>query len=47
MIATSANENPQPLLELQQVTKVYGSGEAAMPALRGVSFRIDQANLWP
>ncbi len=41
MIATSANENPQPLLELQQVTKVYGSGEAAMPALRGVSFRIE------
>lgn len=41
MIATSANENPQPLLELQQVTKVYGSGEAAMPALRGVSLRIE------
>ncbi len=41
MIATSANENPQPLLELQQVTKVYGTGEAAMPALRGVSLRIE------
>ena len=41
MIATSANENPQPLLELQQVTKVYGTGEATMPALRGVSFRIE------
>jgi putative ABC transport system ATP-binding protein len=41
MIATSTNENPQPLLELQQVTKVYGTGEAAMSALRGVSFRIE------
>lgn len=41
MIATSANENPQPLLELQQVTKIYGTGEAAMPALRGVSLRIE------
>ena len=30
----------KPLLELQQVTKVYGSGDAAMHALRGVSLRI-------
>jgi putative ABC transport system ATP-binding protein len=28
------------LLELQGVTKVYGTGQAAMPALRGVDLRI-------
>ncbi|MBU1419127.1 MAG: ABC transporter ATP-binding protein [Proteobacteria bacterium] len=31
-----------PLVELQGVTKVYGSGTAAMRALRGVSLRIDE-----
>jgi len=30
----------QPLMELQGVTKVYGSGQAAMHALRGVDIRI-------
>lgn len=30
------------LLALQQVSKVYGSGEAAMHALRGVSLRVEQ-----
>jgi len=30
----------QPLIELQGVTKVYGSGQAAMHALRGVDIRI-------
>jgi putative ABC transport system ATP-binding protein len=32
--------DPAPLLELQGVTKVYGSGQAAMQALRGVDLRI-------
>jgi putative ABC transport system ATP-binding protein len=32
--------NTNPLLELQQVTKVYGTGDAAMQALRGISLRI-------
>lgn len=32
----------KPLLELQQASKVYGSGDAAMHALRGVSLRIDR-----
>ncbi|MCL7423094.1 MAG: ABC transporter ATP-binding protein [Methylobacter sp.] len=36
------SENGQPLLELQQVTKVYGTGIAAMQALAGVSLRIDK-----
>ncbi len=32
----------QPLLELQQVTKVYGMGDAEMQALRGINLRITQ-----
>jgi putative ABC transport system ATP-binding protein len=31
----------RPLIELQGVTKVYGRGEAAMQALRGVDLRIE------
>lgn len=31
----------QPLIVLQGVTKVYGQGQAAMQALRGVDLRID------
>ena len=31
-----------PLVELRGVTKVYGSGTAAMQALRGVGLRIDE-----
>lgn len=34
--------NTQPLLNLRQVTKTYGSGDAAMHALRGISLRIDK-----
>jgi putative ABC transport system ATP-binding protein len=37
---TSASPAP-PLIELRGVTKVYGEGAAAMPALRGVDLRID------
>lgn len=32
----------RPLIELQGVTKVYGAGQAAMHALRGVDLRIDE-----
>ena len=41
MSGVNSNDNPQPLLELQEVSKVYGMGTAAMHALRGVSLRID------
>jgi len=38
-----AGENTQtPLIELQGVTKVYGTGGAAMQALRGADLRIEQ-----
>ena len=33
--------NNQPLIELRDVTKVYGTGQAAMHALRGIDLRID------
>lgn len=32
----------QPLIELQGVTKVYGTGQAAMQALRGIDLRIEE-----
>lgn len=41
MIAFSQTDN-QPLIELQGVTKVYGTGQAAMHALRGVDIRIHE-----
>lgn len=37
-----ARTEGKPLVELQGVTKVYGSGTAAMQALRGVDLRIDE-----
>jgi putative ABC transport system ATP-binding protein len=40
MTAQAATER-HPLVELQGVTKVYGSGTAAMQALRGIDLRID------
>ena len=36
------SEQTVPLIEMREVTKVYGSGAAAMHALRGVALRI-----WP
>ena len=41
MIA-STQADTTPLIELQGVTKVYGTGQAAMQALRGVDLRIDK-----
>ncbi|HSW01727.1 MAG TPA: ABC transporter ATP-binding protein [Sedimentisphaerales bacterium] len=43
MIA-SAQENLAPLIELQSVTKVYGTGQAAMQALAGIDLRIDEGD---
>ena len=33
-------DKPQPVIQLQQVTKVYGKGMAAVHALRGINMRI-------
>jgi putative ABC transport system ATP-binding protein len=41
MTALNHTDN-QPLIELQGVTKVYGTGQAAMHALRGIDLRIDE-----
>ncbi|NWG02906.1 MAG: ABC transporter ATP-binding protein [Syntrophaceae bacterium] len=41
MIAFSQTEN-HPFIELKGVTKVYGTGQAAMHALRGIDLRIDE-----
>src|SRR5690606_8281188 len=40
-MSASAPTAAVPLIELRGVTKVYGSGTAAMHALRGVDLRID------
>ena len=37
-------ENGPPLIELREVTKVYGEGQAAFQALRGVDVRIEQGD---
>jgi len=34
--------SPHPLIEFRGVTKVYGSGDAAVAALRGVDFTVDR-----
>jgi len=41
MIVSNHTGN-QPLIELQGVTKVYGTGQAAMHALRGIDLSIDE-----
>lgn len=41
MMAFNQNES-DPLIELKGVTKVYGAGQAAMHALRGIDLRIDE-----
>lgn len=41
---TTASANHPPLIELQAVTKVYGEGQAAFQALRGVDLRIEQGD---
>jgi len=45
MNTTASNQTGnQPLIELDGVTKVYGSGGAAMQALRGVDLRIEKGD---
>ncbi len=39
---TSHRTDSQPLIELEGVTKIYGAGQAAMHALRGINLRIDK-----
>jgi putative ABC transport system ATP-binding protein len=39
---TSKKTEDQPLIELESITKVYGTGSAAMKALGGIDLRIDQ-----
>ena len=41
MVPSGRTDN-QPLIELQGVTKVYGTGQAAMHALRGIDLSIDK-----
>lgn len=43
MISFSQMDN-QPLIELQGVTKVYGTGQAAMHALRGIDLHIEEGD---
>ena len=43
MIA-STQESRAPLIELRGVTKVYGTGQAAMQALAGIDLRIEEGD---
>jgi putative ABC transport system ATP-binding protein len=43
MTAFSQMDNPS-LIELQGVTKVYGTGQAAMHALRGIDLHIEESD---
>jgi putative ABC transport system ATP-binding protein len=43
MIALSQTDN-QSVIELQGVTKVYGTGQATMHALRGIDLRINEGD---
>jgi putative ABC transport system ATP-binding protein len=43
-MSVSTQTDNQPLIELQGVTKVYGAGQAAMHALRGIDLRIDEGD---
>jgi putative ABC transport system ATP-binding protein len=44
MNAAASTQNGAPLIELRGVTKVYGTGTAAMQALGGVDLRIDRGD---
>jgi ABC-type antimicrobial peptide transport system, ATPase component len=41
-MATFPQTETHPLIELQGVTKVYGTGQAAMVALRGIGLQIEE-----
>ena len=38
----SEHESNTPLIELQDVSKAYGAGRAAMHALRGIDLRVNE-----
>jgi len=40
----TTNGNHQPLIELKDVSKVYGTGQAEMQALRGVALHIERGD---
>jgi putative ABC transport system ATP-binding protein len=40
-VTTRVDDASAPLIELRQVTKTYGTGEATMQALRGIDLHID------
>ena len=40
--AITATRDPQPVIRMTGVTKIYGRGRAAMRALRGIDFSIQQ-----
>jgi putative ABC transport system ATP-binding protein len=42
--STVIRADRQPLIELQGVKKIYGSGQAAMHALRGIDLRIEEGD---
>jgi putative ABC transport system ATP-binding protein len=42
MTGAATRDFPTPLIELEQVTKVYGRGTAAMHALRGIDLAIQE-----
>ncbi|MFW2371790.1 MAG: ABC transporter ATP-binding protein [Gammaproteobacteria bacterium] len=41
---TSSDPPEPPLIELRDVSKIYGTGQAAMHALRGIDLRIEQGD---
>lgn len=44
MNTTIAKTSRQPLIELKNVSKIYGTGQAEMQALRGVDLQIEQGD---
>jgi len=44
MNTTLSRSSQQPLIELKGVSKVYGTGQAEMQALRGVDLKIEQGD---
>ena len=38
---------PSPIILAENLTKVYAAGKIQVTAVRGVSFEVDRASLWP
>jgi putative ABC transport system ATP-binding protein len=41
-VLNQANNNGQSVIALKEITKIYGEGQAAMEALRGINLRINE-----